>query len=177
MSLKQNNIIDKNKKSAGLIKASDAMNDMVKKLLGSHSFIEIDIIKNWERIVGEDLAEISVPQKIDFKKGSRDEGVLTLMVVSGGFALELSQNERVIVEKINTYFGYKAVEKIKIMQTGTADFFKTGPKFADIEKKKLVTQKEQNYIDGITKDVESEELKNRLASLAEKVMATQNKEN
>ncbi len=169
-------IIDHNKKARGLTKISDDIGDMAQKLLGKHGFIEIDIIKNWNKIVGEDIAQNSLPQKIDFKKDSRENGTLYLMTSSGAFALEISHRQNLIVEKINTYFGYKAINQIKIIQTG--EFLSQDPvKSADIEKKTLVSKCEQTYIDTITSSIKDTELKNRLASLAKSVLATQKKEN
>ena len=177
MSTKNKNIVDENHKTEGLTKISDSMTGMVKKLLGNQGFVEIDLIKNWAKIVGDDLAKVSLPQKIDFKKEARGEGTLRLMVSTGAFALEIAHQEPLIVEKINTYFGYKAVEKIKIIQSGEADYILSEPKFADIEKKKLVTKEEQNYINAVTDGVQNEELKNKLASLAKSIMTFGEKEN
>ena len=170
-------IINHNKKARGLTKISDDITDMTQKLLGSRGFIEIDILKNWDKIVGNELSQNTLPQKIDFKKGMREEGTLYLITSSGAFALEIAHRQELIIEKINTYFGYKAVSQIKIMQTGEIPLKEEQAKPADIEKKILVSEAEQNYIDTITSSIKDTELKDRLASLAKSIFATQKKEN
>ena len=89
-----------------------------KQLLGSKGFVEIDILTGWSEIVGDELAEFCLPQKIVFPRGQKTGGTLYLYAASGAFALEITHRERFILEKINTRFGYQAVAKIKIVQNG-----------------------------------------------------------
>ncbi len=173
---KTKDIIDHGKKALGLTKVSEGITSMVQKLLGSHGLTEIDILKNWEKIVGSDLAKMSVPQRIDFKKNERSDGTLFLVTSSGAFALEIGHRTNMIIEKINTYFGYKAVSKIKIIQAGD-EFMKESMNFADIEKKKLVTKEEENYIEQISRGIKDTALKERLESLALRMIDNEKKEN
>ncbi len=175
--MKKKDIINHTKKAVGLTCLSDGIGDMAKKLLGPHGLIEIDLIRNWEKIVGSELAEQTLPQKIDFKKDARDDGTLCLLVSSGAFALQINYQADIILQKVNTYFGYKAINKIKIMQIGNGAFEKTQAKSADIEKKILVTKDEQNYIDTIISDIQDDALKNRLESLGKHIMSAGKKEN
>ena len=170
------NVISKEHTSSGLTALSSNIEDITKKLLGQSGFVEISLLKNWDSIVGQDLAQNSFPERIDYKKGERGCGTLILNVSSGAFALEVSHLSPMIIKKINTYFGYLAVQNIKIIQK---DDFILHPKeanIADIKKKKLVTQEEQNYIESIGEGIEDEVLKSRLQSLALSILYNQ-KEN
>ncbi len=162
-------IINHEHKAEGLNLLASDMEGLVQKLLGSKGLIQTDILRNWQKIVGENLAHCTLPQKLDFKKDKRDEGTLFLIVSSGALALEVSQKTPIIIEKINTYFGYKAVNHIKIIQQEV--FFEDKiVNVADMQKKKLVTEQEQNYISQISQGVEHEELKARLQSLGESIL-------
>ena len=88
-------------------------------MLGSRGFVAVDILAGWHEIVGEELAEFCLPQKIDFPRGQKSNGTLYLNVASGAFALEIQHREKFILEKINTRFGYQAVAKIKIVQNSS----------------------------------------------------------
>lgn len=163
---KKKDIINHQHTSLGLTLFSNSIENMVKNLLGQNSFISYDILKNWADIVGQDLSAHCLPQKIDFKKDSRDNGTLLLLVESGAFALEIGHQTPIILEKINTYFGYRAVDKIKMIQVDIS-FFNTQEKnTADTEKKKLVNKNKESYIANITEGIEDEALKERLRSLA-----------
>ena len=136
----------------------------------------IDLFQNWQNIVGEDLAPHSLPERIDPKKN--DEGIATLVICvsSGAFALEFQHKSQIIIEKINTFFGYKAIDKLKIVQN-TALGDNQNINIADIEKKKLVTKDEQNYINSITKEIEDETLKQKLQSLLQTAFSAHKQEN
>lgn len=163
----------------GLSLFSKSIEPMLKKLLGPNGFANIDIVKNWKSIAGEELGAHTLPQKIEFTKDKRTDGTLYLMTSSGAYALEIQHKANIIIEKINTYFGYRAVQKIKIIQnqSDVFDLDENGVNIADIEKKKLVTQDEQNYIDSITQDITDEQLKVRLERLARAIIISQKKEN
>jgi len=169
-------IIRKEHSAQGLQKLSSNIEDITKKLLGPNGFVEISLLKNWNTIVGEKIAQNSFPERIEFKNGERSGGTLVLCVSSGSFALEISHLSPLIIEKINAYFGYLAIQHIKMIQN--ADFnFNHKTNIADIDKKKLVSKEEQNYIDDVSKGIEDEVLKSKLQSLGVSVLCAQKKEN
>ena len=175
--MKQKNIISKQHSAQGLQTLSSNIEEITKKLLGQVGFVEISILKSWADIVGEHLAQNCLPERIEYKKGERANGTLILNVSSGAFALEISHLSPIIIKKINTYFGYMAVQNIKIVQLG--DFILNEPKsnIADIKKKMLVSEDEQNYIDAISQGIKDEALKSRLQSLALSFLCAQKQEN
>ena len=76
------------------------------------------IIAEWPAIVGQALAGSSQPEKL-IRRRAGDErssgGVLTIRV-SGGAALEIQHREPQIIERINSYIGYRAVTRLKLVQ-------------------------------------------------------------
>lgn len=169
---KEKNIISTEHKNNGLENISASMLPFVKKLLGSKGMAEIEIIANWKNIVGEDLAKYSLPQKIDFKAGARNNGTLYLMTASGGFATEIQHRSPLILEKINTFFGYQAVTGIKLIQNNGFINTEISTVYEDNIEKKLVTEEEQNYIETVTEDIRDEELKQTLQRLGKSILGT-----
>lgn len=169
MNKKTKNIVSAEHKASGLENLSASMSPLIKKLLGNKGLIEIDLLTNWQNIVGQEIAEHSMPQKIVFKPNCRNDGTLHLLVAGSAFALEIQHNIPLILEKINTFFGYKAIAKITIMQND--EFINTSSSTVSEDKtdKKLVTKQEQTYINEVTEGVKSPELKARLKSLGESV--------
>lgn len=162
------------RKKSGLSTISEVLAPFAKKTIGKHGFIEVEIILNWRDIVGEDLANYSNPQKISFLKGERSNGNLHMEVPSGAFALELQHKEKIIIEKINVYFGYNAVSKLSISQNIDMNISKI-----DIDtkqdKKTLVTKEEENYIKEVVNDLENPKLKAVLEKLGTNIISS-NKE-
>lgn len=144
---------------------------IVKQLLGNQGFQLIELISNWRNIVGINLAQYTLPYKLNFRKNERTDGCLTLITVSGAFALEIKQKQQIIINKINSYFGYEAVSSIKILQTGNIEVFTINKKPSEKVKKNVVSEQEENYITEITKDIASPELREVLVSLGRQVTA------
>ena len=158
-------IISSERKSKDLTSISKTLMPLAKQLLGTRGFMETDLLTNWKHIIGEELARYSLPQKLTFRKDERTDGCLTIAVLSGAFAMEIRQNEPRILDKINTYFGYKAVSKLKIIQNTNPEYFLISKKNIDNVKKNLVTEAEESYITELTKDVSNPELKETLKNL------------
>ena len=171
MEKKKNDLISSEHQSKGFENLSATMAPIVKKLLGAKGMAEVEILSNWKDIVGEDLAKYSLPQRIEFKAGTRNNGTLHLMAASGGFAMEIQHRATLILEKINTFFGYQAVSRLKLIQNDGFINPEITAKHEDNLEKKLVTEEEQNYIDNITEDIQHEELKNNLKKLGESIFS------
>lgn len=171
MEKKKNDLISSEHQSKGFENLSATMAPFVKKLLGAKGMAEVEILSNWKDIVGEDLAKYSLPQRIEFKAGTRNNGTLHLMAASGGFAMEIQHRATLILEKINTFFGYQAVSRLKLIQNDGFINPEITAKHEDNLEKKLVTEEEQNYIDNITEDIQHEELKNNLKKLGESIFS------
>ncbi|MBM3619024.1 MAG: DUF721 domain-containing protein [Alphaproteobacteria bacterium] len=80
-----------------------------------YGIVQARLTTDWLNIVGPVLAQKALPTRIQFAKGRKDGGTLFLDVATG-WALEIQHLEPVILEKIATYFGYRAVERIHITQ-------------------------------------------------------------
>lgn len=84
-------------------------------VLGRRGFGEAQVILEWPAVVGEALARDSLPVKLSFRGGERLDGTLHLRVAPGA-ALEIQHREPVILERINGFFGYRAVGRLAIRQ-------------------------------------------------------------
>src|SRR5262245_44089797 len=88
---------------------------VTRRTLGRHGLAEGALIADWASIVGAVIAERSLPLRLSFTGGERREGTLHVRV-SGALALELQHLEPQILERINGFFGYRAVGRLKIHQ-------------------------------------------------------------
>jgi hypothetical protein len=146
---------------------------LAKQLLGTKGFLEMDLLAGWKNIVGEDLAQYTLPQKISFRKDQKIDGTLELMVLSGAFAMEVQQREKQIIEKINTFFGYGAISKLKLIQNSCPDNFLIKQNTIDNMKKNVVSKAEESYITELVKDVNNDDLRKQLENLGKAVFSNQ----
>ena len=74
------------------------------------------MVRAWPAIAGPLLAAHTVPERVVYGRGRRAEGTLHLRVDSGGLAVELQHLEPQLIERVNGYFGYRAVAHLKMTQ-------------------------------------------------------------
>ncbi len=174
--MKKENTQNQDNRICGISSISQAMLPLVKQVLGKKGFVEIDILSNWNSIAGEELAQFSFPQRIDFKRGERNNGTLCLSVPTGAFALEIQHREKFIIEKINTYFGYNAVSRLKIIQNNDLSIDDIKEINQSKPHKILVTAEEQNYINDLAEDLNNPALKEILIKLGQSVFDNNKKD-
>ena len=78
-------------------------------------FAEADIVTKWNQIVGPSLGRRTVPIRLAYQRGKRTGGNLHILAESA-FALELQHTETLLIERVNGYYGYAAVERLTIHQ-------------------------------------------------------------
>ena len=88
---------------------------VAKRALGRRGFAEGGLIADWRAVVGAELAASCWPERLTFPPGRKEGGVLRVLA-AGGFALELQHLEPQVLERVNGHFGYRAVERIVIVQ-------------------------------------------------------------
>lgn len=91
------------------------VNRVVNPIAKKRGIIHGKIILEWEKIVGPQYAVFCAPLKIVFRQGYRTYGTLHVKV-NPSHALLLTHSKELVIEKVNTFFGYPAVSALKIMQ-------------------------------------------------------------
>ena len=156
------------RKNNGLFSISQTIMPLVKQTLGKKGFVEVDILTNWEKIVGAELAEYSLPERIDFKRDQKSNGTLYLSVLSGAYSLELKHKEKFILDKVNAYFGYMAVANLRIIQNAEA----FDREFVEVKENKVVVSKEEEiYITELTDGVSDDKLRETLIRLGKNIVS------
>ena len=140
-----------------------------RKALRKFGFADADIITKWKAIAGQRFGDRTVPTRLIYPRGERRGGTLHLMVDSG-FAVELQHIEPLLIERINSYYGYAAVEKLVIQQ----GFLPRAAPTNDEESIPLSKQ-HQKEIASIRETTRNDELKAALVRLGERVMASEEK--
>ncbi len=101
---------------AGLRALAVSLPRVTKRLFGKRGFAEGGLAADWPGIVGAELASRCRPGKLAFARATeRREGTLTLRV-EAPFATEVQHLAPQIMERINGYFGYRAVARLRLKQ-------------------------------------------------------------
>ncbi|MFM2301074.1 MAG: hypothetical protein RLZZ84_810 [Pseudomonadota bacterium] len=78
-------------------------------------FVQSSIVTRWPEIIGERHARVCTPESIRFPLGEKSDGILQLVVVAAHAPL-ISHVIPEIIERVNRFFGYNAVARVKLRQ-------------------------------------------------------------
>jgi hypothetical protein len=94
----------------------------------ARGFATTSLLSEWGTIVGADLAQFTMPDRVVWPrrreesevpaplKGRRDEGATLVLRVEGPRAIEVQHRSGQILERVNAYFGYRAIAEMRILQ-------------------------------------------------------------
>ena len=104
-------IKQRNQTIQGLRSLKDTLPKNIKKVINKRGHIYSETLNNWKYIVGENLFKVCYPKSF---KNSNRFGVSTLLImVKRGHEVDLEYSKKDIMDKMNNFFGYSVVEKIK----------------------------------------------------------------
>ncbi|MEO6153290.1 MAG: DciA family protein [Croceibacterium sp.] len=78
-------------------------------------FVQSSVVTRWHEIVGERHARVCSPESIRFPPGEKSDGILQLVVLPAHAPL-IQHVIPEIIERVNRFFGYKAVIRVKLRQ-------------------------------------------------------------
>ena len=96
----------------GLRPFSKSLPHGLKRLLKKGSYNFSNIVDNWAKMVGKDFSNACYPSTIKMGK-EMNNGTLILNVIHGNeLAVEYGKQE--IMDKINSFFGFKCIKEVKL---------------------------------------------------------------
>lgn len=104
------------RRQGGLRALGGSLGAVTKRAFARRGLTGADIARQWPAIVGSELAAHCRPRQLRFpKSGEAVDGRLTLRVASG-WALQLQHLEPLVLERVNGFFGYRAVARLVLQQ-------------------------------------------------------------
>jgi len=130
----------------------------VKGILKKNGYNYSEIISKWNMLVGKEISNYAYPKSIKMKK--RDSNGTLVIAIKRGNEIDIEYSKNEIINKINSYFGYKLIDEIKI-------------KVSNFEDKKIINKKN---LSKFSKDFEKQinkiknnEIRNSLSQLLETI--------
>ena len=97
----------------GLRSFKDTLPKNVKRIINKKGHIYSETLNNWKYLVGNELFKCCYPKTF---KSSNKFGVSTLVImVKRGHEVDMEYSKKDILNKMNAYFGYSVVEKLKFI--------------------------------------------------------------
>jgi len=143
----KNNTKQRFKTIQGLRSFKDTLPKNIKKIIKKKGHIFSETLNNWKYIVGDDLFQICYPKSF---KNSNKFGVSTLQImVKRGHEIDLEYSKKIIMDKMNSFFGYAVVEKLKFISFDDAQ---TKFKKLDTNENHVTNNKYTDRINNIKND-------------------------
>lgn len=98
----------------GLRAIARELPDVTRGALAKRGFAAARVIADWPEIVGQALAESSIPERLVKARGA-DSATLVVRVRPAA-ALELQHSLPQVIERVNGYFGFRAVDRLRLVQ-------------------------------------------------------------
>ena len=95
--------------------AGTALNDALK----AQGFASAEIVARWADIVGAEIAAHSEPLKINWPRQANEdtaEPATLVLRVEGPAAIEIQHLSSVILERVNQFFGWRAIGRLALRQ-------------------------------------------------------------
>ncbi len=93
----------------------NSLMNVIKGFGKKYGFINSDILTDWEKIAGPDLAAKISPVKLSFPMRQRNNGTLYVKIKNSSFSSVIQYQFPTVIDRVNTYFGYNAVSKIHLL--------------------------------------------------------------
>ena len=84
----------------------------VKGILKKSGYNYSEIISKWNMLVGKEISSCSYPKSIKMTKG--DTNGLLVLAVKRGNEITVEYSKKEIINKINSYFGYRLINEIRL---------------------------------------------------------------
>ena len=131
----------------GLRSFKDTLPTNIKKIISKRGHIYSETLNNWKYIAGKDLFKFCYPKS--FKNSNRFNVSTLIIMVKRGHEIELEYSKREIVNKMNTFFGYNVVERLKFI---SFDDSQNSLSSKDNQVRNVTINKYQNKINNIKND-------------------------
>jgi hypothetical protein len=94
---------------------SELMPEIGRTAFRRFGFVQSSVVTRWTEIVGPRHARVCSPEAIRFPPGEKNDGILQLVVVPAHAPI-IQHVIPEIIERVNRFFGYNAVAKVKLRQ-------------------------------------------------------------
>ncbi len=100
----------------GFRSAGETARKRLGEAAAGHGFAEPEVLMRWPEVVGQRLAALCVPVKVGYPRAGR-LGATLVVRVEGARATEVEHLGPRIVERVNQFYGYRAIDELKVTQT------------------------------------------------------------
>ncbi len=115
---------DRSKQRSGKLKRArsvmELLSGVLEPVLARRTGMRLDLVRAWPEIAGEEFGDTTRPEKIDWPRRIHEENSFepaTLVVAcEPSSALFFQHEQAAILERVNVFFGFQAIKRVRIVQ-------------------------------------------------------------
>ena len=138
----------------GLRSFGNTLPRSVKTLLKKNGYNYSEIINKWNFLVGQDISNCCYPKSIKVSRANKN-GILVLSVERGN-EINVEYSKQEIINKINSYFGYKLISEIRLQTFNSANIK---------QKKQNILSKSSKKFEKKINEIKNKDIRNSLSKL------------
>lgn len=152
------------------VAVGDLTGEVLDPLLRRRAGMSVALIQSWDEVVGARLAPLTRPEKIAWPPRRHDdqrfEPATLVVAAEAAAALELQHQTGEVMARVNSFLGFRAVGRIRIVQKPVRQA-EPQPKPSP----RALTDGEAARLAAVVSGIESEELRGALSALGKAVLA------
>ena len=158
---------------------ADMIPRLTEGIFGKKNLLFGKMLAAWPEIAGADIAAQTVPLDLKFQRTAKQaesaakktpgQAILHL-AVQPAYALELSYQQSLLIERINMFFGYAAIKDIRIVQNSEV----MNNKRVATPSKRPLTMQESEKLETMVSGVQENDLQTALKNLGKAIISRQN---
>ena len=98
----------------GFKSASSLPQGHIQKASETRGFAVSKLLTNWSEIIGDDIADIAKPVKVNY--GREGLGAGLVLLTNGANAPIVQAQSKQIIDRVNSVYGYNAISRVRITQ-------------------------------------------------------------
>ena len=156
------------------IRISETLPDINKNITKKYGKLEFIIFSKWKEMTGDFFNEFSEPDRLNIIPDNREniyQGILHINILSSA-ALEFQHFNNKIIDKINSFLGYKAITKIVLHQVSNLK----KPIKSSLNEKSIesLDKNDESILKKTTSTIKGKDLESALLKLGESILKNKN---
>ena len=148
---------------------TEILGEVLEPVLARKTGMKLDLIRSWAELAGEAYSSTTRPERIDWpKRKNEDEpfepGVL-VVACEPSAAIFFQHEQAQIIERVNLFFGFLAIKRIKILQKPVLKLENSHQDSSD----KPISKEDQVKLSKLLNEIDDPETRERLQKLGSEI--------
>ena len=159
----------KKRSTFGPKSVSELIGGILEPVLARRAGMTLDLLRAWPELAGEEYRDSTRPEKINWPRRAHEddpfEPATLLVACDGSIALFFQHEQPALLARVNAFFGFQAIKRIKIVQKSVNSTAKSSTRT-----KSSLSEEEELRLAMMLDEIDDPELRTTLERLGRGVL-------